>query len=72
MGNSRLGKKQKKHNVSIDDFSHIYSASNDEVSDILSNKNYMFFNRISEDAENNAQGKLFMDLLNAGSLYVNH
>ena len=30
----------------------------------------MFFNRISEDAENNAQGKLFMDLLNAGSLYV--
>ena len=68
--NSRLGNKQENHNVSIDDFSHIYSASYDEVSDIISNKKYMFFNRISEDAENNAQGKLFMDLLNAGSLYI--
>ena len=62
--NSRIGQKQENHNINID------CHSKDEINDIISNKKHMFFTRTSEDVDSNVQGKLFMEMLNASSMYV--
>ena len=62
--NSRIGQKQENHNININ------CHSKDEINDIISNKKHMFFTRTSEDVDSNVQGKLFMEMLNASSMYV--
>jgi hypothetical protein len=65
--NSRTSNKQETHDISV---SLTSSEIDDEVTDIITNKKFMFFNRTSEDKCCNTQGELFMEMLNAASLYI--